>query len=145
MKSHKANNLVARKQVPFCSYFMALSLRAAFLWVTVCTSTGRPPAAACGPHGPRPSIPATRQAPCWTRRRAGAFWALGAGSCAMGRAAASCLQLGGLSWLSWLVSGFTRRVIWAANADRKYLSTWILVCKSCGWNMSGLVYPQTAD
>lgn len=36
MKSHKANNLVARKQVPFCSYFMVLSLHALFERITVC-------------------------------------------------------------------------------------------------------------
>lgn len=35
MKSHKANNLVARKQVPFCSYFLVLSLHALFLWVSL--------------------------------------------------------------------------------------------------------------
>lgn len=35
MKSHKASNLVARKQVPFCSYFLVLSLHALFLWISL--------------------------------------------------------------------------------------------------------------
>lgn len=34
LKSHKASNLVARKQVPFCSYFLVLSLPALFLWIS---------------------------------------------------------------------------------------------------------------
>lgn len=36
MKSHKTNNLEARRKVPFCSYFMALSLHGLFQWIAVC-------------------------------------------------------------------------------------------------------------